>query len=1005
MSKRPLRKLLCTIITTSWRAHQALIFNDDNEGEEQQTVSNTSDELQNLIWFQNVRSLTANFDKLTTTLTQLQQQPIAVALQEIWAPKIQHTKLAGYHNLIAVKRKNKRGGGVGFFVNNKYNVENVKIKTEQNNIEHVWIYISEINTIIGSIYRPPSSDVLEGAKTLCEAMDEIEAIAGIKKCSIIIGGDYNVNFLESRQNHTIAITDIYNGKGYIANITQPTRYEKESSTQIDNIFSKGKNIQSNGVLLNDISDHLGVYVCIKAKKQQHTKQDKPERCFNEKHMSNLIKLLQAEKWELLLKTYNNDCFNIFSKTLDQYIKLTCSTDTKQSQRNRKKVPEEPWMTRGMLISRNNKDKLYKQYLNNTTLANFEKFKIFQKTYYKAIKKAKKLYVNKQLLIHHGDGKKIWETINAHTNRIKKNTPPIKQINSKGTTTEDPTTIANEFNTFFSEVGENLAKKINIERDAFRKTLPTHNAPKLIFQSITQEELGKIIKGMEAKTSSGHDHISNKILKQLYPTIKTPLLHVLNRSIENKFVPDTWKFAKIIPLHKKGSTKDTGNYRPISLLPTISKVIEKIIEKQTRKHLENNNLITQQQFGFRPAHETTHAVLKAVEFINKAWDRKESPMAVFCDLKKAFDTVNFQILTAKLQHYNIDTTWFESYLTNRRQYTLVNGVKSKTRTITCGVPQGSILGPLLFLIYINDLPAASKLNTILFADDTTLLTSAKTDHELILKTNQGLAEVAGWFKANGLTAHPEKTTFMVFNHKQGNTLNGTICFDRTKLDRIGEGEKEQTVKFVGIHIDEKLSWEQHKAHVHNKMQQQSYLISANKRILTRSTKKLLYNALIKPHIEYGLIAWGHTNLQAITTKQKKIIRDIYGTKNRIAHTNPLFSNLKLLKITDLVKINTLKFAKKFTSKSLPIALYSTMQLLPGSVETRAKKDNTILIPRKTNKNWSKTVFHVCPKLWNDLSSNTKNAKTMKSFTNILKKTTFMTYQLNQKCNKAHCASCK
>ena len=168
------------------------------------------------------------------------------------------------------------------------------------------------------------------------------------------------------------------------------------------------------------------------------------------------------------------------------------------------------------------------------------------------------------------------------------------------------------------------------------------------------------------------------------------------------------------LHKKGSTKEVGNYRPISLLPTISKVIEKVIEHQTRSHMEHHRLFTSQQFGFRPKHETTHAIIQAVRSLCDSKEHHKINSAIFLDLKKAFDTVNFNILIGKLSHYNIDTTWFQSYLERRTQFTLVNGTQSGTRTITCGVPQGSILGPLLFLIYINDLPQATNMETLLFA---------------------------------------------------------------------------------------------------------------------------------------------------------------------------------------------------------------------------------------------------------------------------------------------------
>ena len=525
-------------------------MNNNVGGEGDNLPTELGDEnIKNAILFQNVRSLTANYNKLVHDLSLLKESPIVIAMQETWKPKHTHTKMIGFHNLINIARpKNKRGGGVGFFINNNYDYQTINV-TQSEHLEQACTYISNINSYILNIYRPPRGDIPTFITQLKETIKTIKTSARAKNSDLIIGGDININILDSTNNNTTLLQDLTEEELLIPQISKPTRFAESTATCIDIILTNSKKIISANSLNTDISDHLGTYISLNTKKIKQEKAAPPEYIFNEKNTNILTQLLQAEKWEEVLNTNTNDTFGIFRRKMESYIKLACTNNNKKgSNRNKNTQPGAPWMTIGLLRSRTQKNQLYKEHMKKGTAQTYHQFKTYQKMYYKIIKKAKTTHINQELEKHSGDGRKIWEAINKHTNRITKNTPPIRNINTENGETTQPAQIANAFNNFFAEIGENLAKKLVIPKDKYKEYLPKTTIPKLVFQPITQEQLTKIIKGMKNKTSCGHDHMSNKLLKNIYPAIHKPLLHIINTSITNKFVPAWWKKAKIVPLH-------------------------------------------------------------------------------------------------------------------------------------------------------------------------------------------------------------------------------------------------------------------------------------------------------------------------------------------------------------------------------------------------------------------------------------------------------------------------
>ena len=344
-----------------------------------------------------------------------------------------------------------------------------------------------------------------------------------------------------------------------------------------------------------------------------------------------------------------------------------------------------------------------------------------------------------------------------------------------------------------------------------------------------------------------------------------------------------------------------------------------------KYINKFKLLYEHQYGFRAGYNTTQPIL---HFLNKIFDSLNNTenhysLAIFIDLTKAFDTCNIDILLYKLNHYGfrgISNQWFRSYLTGRKQFTTVRGVNSSLKELMCGVPQGSILGPLLFILLINDLPNATDFFSILYADDTTLQKSSNNLIDLYSSANNELIKLADWFKANKLTLNVSKTKYILFrnNLKAIDFSKLQLLIDDEFIDRIGQGCNEESFKFVGIYLDEFLTWNQHVNYICGKAANAVYALSKLKNVIPVSVKLTIYNSLFRSFIEYGICAWGRSNCNSINrliTLQKRAVRCIVNAKYN-SHTDPIFAKLGILKFKDLLDLNQICFVHKFISNKLP-----------------------------------------------------------------------------------------
>ena len=484
--------------------------------------------------------------------------------------------------------------------------------------------------------------------------------------------------------------------------------------------------------------------------------------------------------------------------------------------------------------------------------------------------------------------------------INCNKVPIYQTKFKynGSEISDGKDISNKFNDFFINIGPTLANAIPHTSKSPLNYLGASVSETIFLSPVTGNEIGKLLLSLK-NTATGYDDINSMSLKLCSQYVTQPLTHICNLSLTYGVFPDQMKIANVIPLYKSDNPMIFSHYRPVSLLCILSKVFEKIMYERIVTFLNANNILYKFQFGFRPKHSPYLALITVIDKLTAAIENGDYAIGVFLDFSKAFDTVNHSILLDKLYHYGIRGcahSCFKSYLSNWHQFVTYNGVMSGKQMIRCGVPQGSILDPLLFLTYINDLSSArDHSQPFLFADDTNLFLSGSSICQLQQNMESDLMNIAEWLKANELSLNIKKTHLMVFTSKNKTPTNMELHIGGQPIEKVEH-------KILGVILDHKITWKKHINYISNKIEKGIGIIKKVRKYLNSETLISLYYSFIYPYLIYCNQVWGNTcksNMNSVVLLQKKIIRIICGVKPR-EHTDPLYIKLKLLKCEDINK---------------------------------------------------------------------------------------------------------
>ena len=570
-----------------------------------------------------------------------------------------------------------------------------------------------------------------------------------------------------------------------------------------------------------------------------------------------------------------------------------------------------------------------------------------------------------------NSKQIWIGINTPLNRHKKQQNTI-YLEENGFIS-DPTKVANKFNDFFLNIAEKLSAKIENKNSKFQDYLKNPNKNNFFLKETTPDEIVKVVNKLDSKKSSDIYNISPEIVKLSNQVVADALTIIFNRCIREGHFPDSLKLAKVVPIHKGDSVLTVSNYRPISLLPIFSKIMERLIYNQFIEFIEAQKILSELQFGFQKNKSTEHAITSIISNITNAFDSKQSSYCIFLDFAKAFDTVNHEILIQKLKYYGVhdkSLDLFQSYLSNRTQVVEVNGKLSEKGTIKHGVPQGSILGPLLFLLYINDISQSSDiLKFFLFADDTTVFYSADPSDkntEQILNTE--LEKVSCWLAANKLSLNVKKSNFLHFHYGKSNKERLQIKINNTPVE-----EKEST-KYLGTFIDNKLTWKIQIQHIKTKLARGIGLISRIKFFVDEACLLKMYYSFVQSHVNYNILNWSctHTSsLDPIDKKMKKAVR-VISSSNMYEHATPLFKQYEILPFSEQVTLRKASLMWKLANGYLPDAL--TNMFTPN-----LHNDQKYVLPHPKNDRAKLLFVYTCVKAWNSVPDDIKKSAFFSVFT--------------------------
>lgn len=875
------------------------------------------------------------------------------------------------YECIHCKSYSKHTGGVSIYISNRIKYKNVSI-VEQNIAWYLSleIIVNKVLTVLACVYLSASENKTE---VLNSFNDWFEDISEGKQ--ILICGDFNIDML-SNTSHKAKLKKICDDNGMQQLIENPTRVGRNSSTLIDlciTNINRG-NVSAQVKIDDQITDHSILDIVIHGKSEQVKPKSREVTVWSGYDCNELWQSLEVEvcHWDSIRNGSVNDKMNWLLHTL--------SKCTEQFRKTKiiKPVPE--LFDRNLEEMRMKKNQMYKTAsLSREPEADvkWHEYRVF-KNEFKAKIREKKFELNQRKLNEaKGDMKRTWKVINSILNKEQSN---LSYIKDGDTTYESDDQIVNMFNEYF--VNSIIDINRNIPVVPFEHNIANPPATQFKFRGVSIAEIKSSIRQM--KNNTDEYSLNANVLLDAMVVIGIQLAESINDSFSKGDFPQALKKSTIIPIQKKSGTVLINEHRPINMLPFLEKLIEKLAHTQFAEFIKGNNHLYTFQSGFREKHSCETAINDVLYDWKAAMNESLIIIAIFLDFQRAFETIEPKLLLYKLEFYfgvrGIELNWFRSYLTDRTQVVRICNVISSEINNRLGVPQGSILGPLLFILYINDLVNCLKYCSVkLFADDTLLYVTVN-DLELgVRNVNEDLSRLFGVICQNELKLNVDKTKVMIITNKQIDRENVNIYINGCKL------KIESEMKYLGVMIDDKLKFDKNADYLAKKIGKKTNVISRLRKQLTAGQKASLYKTIIEPHFTYCasvLFLSNETDLTRLQVLQNKCLRNVLDV-DRYTSSEPMLKSLNLLSVKQLILFRTIIFIRKMIDKETPEYL-SDRIMYKSETSTRTLRNNNDIVPVRATKACSQnSLFYRGIILYNTLPSDIRSGQSQRNFKRRLK----------------------
>uniref|UniRef100_A0A1B6KLP9 Reverse transcriptase domain-containing protein n=1 Tax=Graphocephala atropunctata TaxID=36148 RepID=A0A1B6KLP9_9HEMI len=803
-------------------------------------------------------------------------------------------------------------------------------------------------TVIG-VYRPPQGCLEDAFSMLTQVLDQTQT----HKSNIVLVGDINIDSIKEHRSK-YRLEEILAAHNISRLNLPPTRITPHSATSIDCVCT---NLPTESIKVKvfhtGLSDHKGQLCTLDIITAQPKQTSWIRRQINDQTLNYLKHGLAQQTWTEVYSTLSADeAYNKFINIVATEINTACPM---KKMRQRKSKNFTNFTDRQL----NQLKQKYLQLLRRYELTGLERDRLAmagkKKMYDLRLKKLRQDSAANHLHRSNNKPKAAWEIVNTEraTKRGEMEKPPIKLL-IEGKFIEKPENIVEEFNKYFSNIAEDtLRAATNLNPPTARATTPRPSLTQtnLTLTDTTVKEVTEIISSLKSKTSSSLDEVSAKMVKHCAETIITPLVDIINKSFKSGIFPSALKVSKVYPKLKKGVSTNPSNYRPISIVPTFSKIFEKIVLKRLLDHLTQLDLLTDCQHGFLKGRSTATALIDLVEFIIDHIDKGKYTTAVLLDYSKAFDCLSHDIILDKLEALGVQNTakkWFESYLKGRSQLVELNykengvtrSIKSNQHPIKKGVPQGSVLGPVLFILLTNDFPDYIKdySSVVMYADDTTLLLKEDTPEDVSISAYIALHMTYDYCSVNNLAANPSKTKQINFGRRGD------------QIPNLPDIESVDQSNLLGLVLDSNLTWSPHINALCKKLSSALYVIKRVKCISNIQAAKMAYFALFETYLRYGVVVWGGTsttNLNRVLTIQKSAIRSLANLKEQ----ESCREEFKNLKIKTVISIYVQAAILHVDRLGLPKVTRSHSHNTRYSTRIPVARHKTALYEKKTILHWS------------------------------------------------------